>query len=165
MRLIKSAALIALFAAFAFGFHLWKTTTNQPTTPEVVEQSVAPEYAVGIQAASDTKKVSIASPVNSKKLPERSAKVAEKKKAATQNGTSRITSLLGDLQQRVNLKRPIPAKDSKSTQGRALNDRMGIRQVDVMNDTTDSEYTIPSGDVFLDSSAVGEVGPSDDIVQ
>ena len=178
MKLLKSAAFILLIAAFAFGLHWfggeekaeqtlsYETTVEEINTVEEANDNVA-GYAEGIVPVSSTKKASIAAPINTKKVPDRSAKAAKSNKAdaKAKKGTSRITSLLGDLQQRVNLKRPIPAKESKATQGRALNRRMGIRQVDVKNDTTDSEYTIPSGDVFLDSSAVGEVGPSDDIVQ
>jgi hypothetical protein len=170
MKLLKSAAFILLLTAFVFGLHIFQSgqeVSEQLNTDTANMVAEATDYSIGITPASSTKKASITAPVNTKRVPDRSAKAAIKNKSAAKakKGTSRITSLLGDLQQRVNLKRPVPAKESKATQGRALNSRMGIRQVDVKNDTTDSVYTIPSGDVFLDSSAVGEVGPSDDIVQ
>jgi hypothetical protein len=74
-----------------------------------------------------------------------------------------MNQVLSKLQSNLNLEQPVAAQNA-IVKDKKVGAVRGLKRIEDEQETSTTDYTIPSGDVFLDRSAVGESRPADDTV-
>jgi hypothetical protein len=93
-------------------------------------------------------------------------KGGDKARAAGLIAQADLKNVLGKLQRRLSNGEQLKPGRAQATETTAGNRRRGLKSVESEDQVGGSaDYQIPSSDLFLDRSAVGELAPSDDQVR
>lgn len=86
------------------------------------------------------------------------------RKPATKVAQVELKDVLNTLQANIALKQSTATANQQPAAAVQNNER-GLKKVEVESESAVTDYTIPSGDVFLDNAAVGDSRPPDDTVR